>query len=113
MNDRGIKDEMFFRIFQVYFYLIPPQVNGNKQINGVVKFLSSWDLNPAEGQPVAPALLLFELLILLYSFPFPWNFRMSLEKFPQGLPVYSKFLADIYFSLMFFNILQDHLFLTF
>ena len=33
MNDRGIKDEMFFRIFQVYFYLIPPQVNGNKQIN--------------------------------------------------------------------------------
>lgn len=24
MNDRGIKDEMFFRIFQVYFYLIPP-----------------------------------------------------------------------------------------
>ena len=29
---------------------------------------------------------------------------------PQGLPVYSQFLADIYFSLMFFNILQDHLF---
>ena len=25
---------------------------------------------------------------------------MSLEKFPQGLPVYSKFLADIYFSLI-------------
>ena len=33
MNDRGIKDEMFFRIFQVYFYLIPQNVNVKKQIN--------------------------------------------------------------------------------
>ena len=37
MNDRGIKDEMFFRIFQVYFYLIPPQVNGNKHLSSTYK----------------------------------------------------------------------------
>ena len=31
-------------------------IGAEKLENGVVKFLSSWDLNPAEGQPVAPAL---------------------------------------------------------
>ena len=35
-------------------------IGAEKLENGVVKFLSSWDLNPAEGQPVAPALEMFQ-----------------------------------------------------
>ncbi len=35
-------------------------IGAEKLENGTVKFLSSWDLNPAEGQPVAPALEMFQ-----------------------------------------------------
>lgn len=35
-------------------------VGAEKLENGTVKFLSSWDLNPAEGQPIAPALEMFQ-----------------------------------------------------
>ena len=35
-------------------------IGAEKLKNGVVKFLSSWDLNPAEGQPIAPALEMFQ-----------------------------------------------------
>lgn len=35
-------------------------IGAEKLENGVVKFLSSWDLNPAEGQPVDPALEMFQ-----------------------------------------------------
>lgn len=35
-------------------------IGAEKLENGTVKFLSSWDLNPKEGQPVAPALEMFQ-----------------------------------------------------
>lgn len=35
-------------------------IGAEKLENGVVKFLSSWYLNPAEGQPIAPALEMFQ-----------------------------------------------------
>lgn len=35
-------------------------IGAEKLENGTVKFLSSWDLNPAEGQPIAPALEMFQ-----------------------------------------------------
>ncbi len=35
-------------------------IGAEKLKNGTVKFLSSWDLNPAEGQPIAPALEMFQ-----------------------------------------------------
>lgn len=35
-------------------------IGAKKLENGTVKFLSSWDLNPAEGQPVSPALEMFQ-----------------------------------------------------
>lgn len=35
-------------------------IGAEKLENATVKFLSSWDLNPAEGQPVAPALEMFQ-----------------------------------------------------